>query len=59
MGPDINLASLVLSPENAVDGVYLVENARRGMERFVGYEFIAKGAKLPFRLDAEKGIGHE
>ncbi|HVX34366.1 MAG TPA: phosphosulfolactate synthase [Solirubrobacterales bacterium] len=59
MGPDVNLASLVLSPENAVDGVYLVENARRGMERFVGYEFIAKGAKLPFRLEAEKGKGHE
>ncbi len=59
MGPDVNLASLVLSPENAVDGVYLVENARRGMERFVGYEFIAKGAKLPFRLEAEKGQGHE
>jgi phosphosulfolactate synthase len=58
-GPEINLASLVLSPENAVDGVYLVENARRGMERFVGYEFIAKGAVLPFALDAEKGSGHE
>lgn len=54
LGPDVNLASLVLSPANAVDGVFLVENARRGMERFVGYEFIAKGAELPFALDAEE-----
>lgn len=53
LGPDVNLASLALTPENAVDGVFLVENARRGMERFVGYEFIAKGAKLPFALDRQ------
>lgn len=52
-GNDVNLASLILSPQNAVDGVFLVENARRGMERFVGYEFIAKGATLPFALDQE------
>jgi phosphosulfolactate synthase len=51
MGGDVNLASLVLDPANAVDGVFLIENARRGMERFVGYEFIAKGAALPFTLD--------
>lgn len=51
LGGDVNLASLVLNPANAVDGVFLVENARRGMERFVGYEFIANGASLPFTLD--------
>lgn len=50
-GNDVNLASLVLNPANAVDGVFLVENARRGMERFVGYEFITKGATTPFILD--------
>lgn len=50
-GSDVNLASLVLSPANAVDGVFLIENARRGMERFVGYEFITKGATVPFRLE--------
>ncbi|MHB1537773.1 MAG: phosphosulfolactate synthase [Solirubrobacteraceae bacterium] len=55
-GGDVNLASLVLSPANAVDGVFLIENARRGMERFVGYEFIANGAKLPFRLDPRAGF---
>ena len=55
-GNDVNLASLVLSPANAVDGVFLVENARRGMERFVGYEFIAGGARLPFRLDPQAGF---
>lgn len=50
-GNEVNLASLVLSPANAVDGVFLIENARRGMERFVGYEFITKGAQLPFVLE--------
>jgi phosphosulfolactate synthase len=55
LGGDVNLASLILSPANAVDGVFLVENARRGMERFVGYEFIAKGATLPFALDPQEG----
>lgn len=55
-GNDVNLASLVLNPANAVDGVFLVENARRGMERFVGYEFIANGATLPFALDPQAGF---
>jgi len=54
-GNDVNLASLVLSPANAVDGVFLIENARRGMERFVGYEFITRGARLPFTLDPQAG----
>ena len=52
-GNDVNLASLVLSPANAIDGVFLIENARRGMERFVGYEFITKGARLPFVLEPD------
>jgi phosphosulfolactate synthase len=55
-GNDVNLASLVLNPANAVDGVFLVENARRGMERFVGYEFIAGGASLPFALSRGGGF---
>lgn len=53
LGGEVNLASLVLSPANAVDGVFLIENARRGMERFVGYEFITKGATTPFALERD------